>query len=52
MSEYTEAQIIKHALDHYINRSGATVSDKEKEGTVLLKYKDKVARLKAKYGIK
>lgn len=52
MSKYTEAQIIKHALEYYINREGSTEQDKIKEGNLLQKYKDKVDRLKIKYRIK
>lgn len=52
MNEYREIQIIKHALQNYIKRSGAKTKEVEQEGKVLKKYSDEADELKRKYGIK
>lgn len=51
MTEYTKLQIIKHALQHYIKRPGATSSDIEKEQKLLEDVTNKVNELKEKYAI-
>lgn len=52
MSEYTEAQIIKHALRHYIKRPGASQKNLAREMHVLQTYEEKVDCFKQKYNIK
>lgn len=51
MNQYTETQIIKHALQSYINRPGATEKELIHEKTVLKKYTEKAERLKKRYRI-
>lgn len=51
MSEYTEAQIIKHALEYYMVRPNATAEDIKKEVNLLKKYVAKVKKLKKRLGI-
>lgn len=50
MNEYREIQIIKHALQNYIKRSGAKIKEVEQEKKVLKKYSDAADELKRKYG--
>lgn len=52
MTEYTELQIIKHALNYYIKRPEATVKDTKQELHLLNKIESKVENLKDVYGIK
>jgi len=51
LTEYTELQIIKHALQHYIARPGASQEDIAQEKQVLERIEYKVNRRKEKYGI-
>lgn len=48
MTEYKEAQIIKHALQYYINRSGADEKDLITEKQLLREWEDEVERLKCR----
>lgn len=50
--DYKSLQIIKHALQHYINRENASDKEIEEEKRVLKKVTEKVDDLKEKYGIK
>lgn len=52
MSEYTRLQIIKHALQHYIKRPGASENDIKIEQKLLNQVTQEVNELKEKYGIK
>ncbi len=52
LSEYKKLQIIKHALQHYIKRPGATEKDILVEKRILEKVTNQVEYLKEKYGIK
>ena len=51
MTKYIKAQIIKHALQHYIQRDGASEKDIKQEKRVLEEQKQYVKRLKRRYGI-
>lgn len=51
MNEYKEAQIIKHALRHYIKRPDATEKDLRAERALLEKYEEKAKRIKEKFEI-
>lgn len=51
MTEYEEAQIIKHALAYYIQRPDADKEDLKQECRLLNKYVEKVVRLRKKYRI-
>lgn len=51
MNQYTETQIVKHALQAYIKRPDATEKDLSKERTVLKKYSEEAERLKSRYRI-
>lgn len=51
MKRYTRLQIIKHALQHYIQREGASEVDKAKEGKVLEHVEREVEELKVRYRI-
>ena len=51
MTRYKELQIIKHALQHYIQREGATQKDLEAEKRLLTKIEGAVDDLKEKYGL-
>lgn len=46
MKPYTEAQIIKHALQFYIQRPGADPKDVHKEKTVLSNIEEEIDRLR------
>lgn len=48
MTEYKEAQIIKHALQHYIKRPNADEKDLETEKRLLREWEDEVERLKCR----
>ncbi|WP_170140784.1 hypothetical protein [Oceanobacillus arenosus] len=50
--KYKELQIIKHSLQHYMNRPNATDKEIEEERRLLEKVTDKVDELKEKYEIK
>lgn len=52
MKEYKETQIIKHALQKYIGRPGATEKELNQEKQLLNYYTEKADRLKQRYGIK
>jgi hypothetical protein len=49
--KYKDLQIIKHSLQHYIQRSGATEKDIEEEKRLLEKITIEVEEMKEKYGI-
>lgn len=52
MSPYTRKQIIKHALQHYIQRSGAEPKDIHREKTVLRQIEEELSREMERNGIK
>lgn len=52
MKEYKETQIIKHALQMYIERPGATEKDIIQEKQLLKQYTDRAELLKERYKIK
>lgn len=49
--KYKELQIIKHSLQHYIKRPGATKKDIATEKRLLLKITNQVDEMKEKYRI-
>jgi hypothetical protein len=51
MKEYKKLQIIKHALQHYIERPGASEKDVNQEKSLLEDITEQVDTLKEKYGI-
>jgi hypothetical protein len=51
MSEYTELQIIKHALMYYIGRPNASENDLLKETHMLNRTVKRIEVLKDHYGI-
>lgn len=51
MKRYTETQIIKHALQYYIKRQGASQEDIHREKTVLKKIEEEIEAPKERYGI-
>lgn len=46
MKRYTEAQIIKHALQYYIERPGADPKDVHREKTVLRNIEEEIERIR------
>ena len=52
MSEYKEVQIIKHALQSHIKRTGATEKEILEEERILKKYSEWAEMLKERYRIK
>lgn len=50
-NEYREQQIIKHALQYYIQRSNASELDKKREQKVLEKVTDEVKRMQKQWDI-
>lgn len=52
MTKYTEVQIIKHALQHYIKREGAEEKDIKREKELLDEYTRKAELLKERYRIR
>ncbi len=52
MTEYKKLQIIKHALQYYIQREGATVKDKAAEMHLLTLVEAEVQKLVIRLGIK
>ena len=50
--KYKELQIIKHSLQHYIQRPGASDKDIESEKRLLSKITNEVEGMKEMYGIK
>lgn len=52
VKEYKEKQIIKHALQHYITRPGASKKDLHTERILLSTYEEDVKKLQERYGIK
>ncbi|WP_176481826.1 hypothetical protein [Paucisalibacillus globulus] len=50
--KYKELQIVKHSLQHYITRQGATPKDVEQEKRLLAKVTNEVDEMKNKYNIK
>ena len=52
MNDYKETQIIKHALEYYSNRPGATGKEKAQERRLFQKYSEKASAYKNKYGIR
>ncbi|CDQ21746.1 hypothetical protein [Halobacillus karajensis] len=51
MSEYKIAQILKHALQYYVERPDASEKDIEEEKKVLNSVTEEVNDMKEKYGI-
>ena len=51
MTNYIKAQIIKHALQHYIKRDGANEQDIKQEKKVLEEVKEDIERMKIRYHI-
>lgn len=52
MSPYTKKQIIKHALEYYIQRPNADQKDVRREKTVLRQIEEDVNREMERNGIK
>ena len=52
MSPYTKKQIIKHALEYYIQRPDADQKDVHREKTVLRAIKEDISREMERNGIK
>lgn len=52
MSPYTKKQIIKHALEYYIQRPNADQKDVHREKTVLQQIEEEVNREMERNGIK
>ena len=52
MSPYTRKQIIKHALQYYIQRPGADPKDIHRENTVLRQVEEDLSREMERNGIK
>lgn len=52
MKEYKRQHIIKHALEHYIQRDGASEKDVDQESRVLAEVAEDIERMKERYGIK
>jgi hypothetical protein len=52
MKEYKKLQIIKHALQYYVERPGGDPKDFDTERLVLKEVTEEVERLKERYGIK
>ncbi|WP_436880683.1 hypothetical protein [Staphylococcus haemolyticus] len=50
-NKYREQQIIKHALQYYIQRPNASELDKKREQKVLEKVTDEVKRMQDKWNI-
>gem|GEM_PF-1749756 len=51
IKSYKDVQIIKHALQHYIKRDGASDKDIRQEKKVLVQTKEEVEWMKERYGI-
>lgn len=51
MSDYVWLQIIKHALQHYVQREGASEEDLKQERKVMRHYEDRVDSFKARHKI-
>lgn len=51
LNEYKETQIIKHALEYYGNRPGASQKEKAQEKRLFHKYNEKANNLRKRYGI-
>lgn len=51
LNEYKETQIIKHALEYYSKRPGATQKEKAQEKRLFHKYNDKANAYIKRYGI-
>lgn len=49
---YTKLQIIKHALQHYLQRPNMTKSDVKREIELLTEVETEIYELKEKYGIR
>lgn len=52
LNEYKETQIIKHALNYYSKRPGATEKEKAQEKRLFHKYSEKASAYKQRYGIR
>ncbi len=52
LKEYKKVQIIKHALQLYVKRDGATEKDINQEKRLLNQYADRAEELKKRYKIK
>lgn len=52
MKEYKRQHIIKHALEHYIERKGASEKDIAQETRILNEVKEDIQNMKERYGIK
>lgn len=48
---YKELQIVKHALQHYVNRPNSTDKEVQEEKRVLVKFVNKVDEVKEEYNI-
>lgn len=51
MNEYKETQIIKHALEYYSKRPGASQKEKAQEKRLFHKYSEKANDFRKRYGI-
>jgi hypothetical protein len=51
VSDYVWLQIIKHALQHYVQREGASEEDLKQERKVVRYYEDRVDSFKARHKI-
>lgn len=49
---YKHLQIIKHALQHYLKREGATQKDLQDEQVLLNKVESRINGIKERYGIR
>jgi hypothetical protein len=49
---YRELQIIKHSLQHYLNRDNASENDIVRESNLLKKVTNEIDEMKEKYEIK
>ncbi|MGP9039807.1 hypothetical protein [Cytobacillus kochii] len=52
MKQYVKLQIVKHALQHYIQRPGASEKDIEKEKRLLEEIVQETEELKSRFNIK
>lgn len=52
MKQYVKLQIIKHALQHYIQRPGASEKDITQEKRLLDEVNEETEELKLRYNIK
>ena len=52
LNDYKETQIIKHALEYYSNRPGATEKERAQEKRLFHKYSEKASAYKNRFGIR